>query len=124
MKNLALWNYVSEHYENLIKENFDYSLQLNLVRRLVDSQYADFLYPSTSHFCLIISSKENFSERLNFPSIAVQQLDEQRFEVTYSPKQIQMHNVSKRTLHHSEVWAYLESLILKLKLKSKEFENN
>ena len=122
MKNPVLWSYVFEHYEKLIKENFDYLLQLNLAKRLADSQYADFLHPSTSHFGLVISPKENHSESLNFPSIAVQQLDEQRFEVTYSPKQIQTHNISKRILHHSEVWSYLESLILKLKLNSEETE--
>ncbi len=124
MEKIVSWNIVIRHYEKSIEDGFDFSTQLELIKQIANSDYANHLHPSTSHFWLNLSIKEDYNERQNFPSIAVQQIDEKRFEIIYSPKQSQTHNISKRILCYSEVWSYLESLFIKLKFDSETFESD
>ncbi len=118
MQSETAWKYVIAHYEQLIFEGFDYQLQLNLIEKIVNSTYAESLFPNTSHFALIISRVENFNESLDFPSICIEYVGDEKFIINYSPKLKQTHNILKRMCNYQDVWSYLESLFLRQKIES------
>ncbi len=112
------WKDVLSHYEQLIVEKFDYLPQLEIVRKIVNSNYANSLFPTVSHDALIISRMEDFQESFNYPSICVRYIGKDEFIITYSPKLKQTHNISKLNCNFKNVWSYLETLFLRQKIET------
>jgi hypothetical protein len=112
------WNYALDYYEKLIEEGFDFAPQLKIVKKIVDSDYAESLFPTLSHFALCISRIEDFHKSLDYPSICLEYVGEENFFVTYSPEKKQTHNLSKNKVYLQNTWSYLESLFLKQKIET------
>jgi|SRR5215213_1125453 len=115
MENETRWNYVINHYEQLISESFDFVPQLNIVQKIVDSDYVESFFPTLSHNALNISRVEDFHESFDYPSICIQYIGKENFKISYSPNLKQTHNILKHTCHFHNVWSYLVSLFLRQK---------
>ncbi len=118
MKSESYWKIVISHYEQLVSKGFDYRFQLNIVEKIVNSSYAESLFPTTSHFALNISRIEDFHESFDFPSICIQYFGNETFKISYSPNLKQTHKILTRKCHYQGVWTYLESLFLRQKIET------
>ena len=106
------------HYEERIIDGFGFAYQLAIVRKIANSDYADSLFPNTSHDSLVISRIEDYENSLNYPTVCIQYFGEDNFEITYSPKLKQTHNIIKQKCNLKNVWSYLESLFLRQKIET------
>ncbi len=118
MENKIRWQQVIIHYEQLISEGFDFVPQLDIARKIVDSNYVESLFPTLSHDALNISRVKDFYLSFDHPSICIQYVGNKKFKVSYSPKLNQTHDLSKHTCCYENLWSYLESLFLRQKIES------
>ena len=96
--------------------------QLDLAKKIAESEYAEEFYVCTSVGVLCISGGSDFLSSLNYPSISIQYLGNQTFKVTYSGKPLDSNSLEKHKCHSSQVFSLLESLFLRLKLESEEIQ--
>lgn len=120
MENKSSWDYVINHYEELIGNGFDLAPQLNIVNKIVDSDYFDSLFPTLSHDAITISRIEGYFESIDYPSIGIQYLGQEKFKIIYLQNLNQTNNMSKSICHSKDVWSLLESLFLRLKVETKK----
>ena len=124
MENQTSWIYTINHYKDTIAEGFDLSLQLELAEKIANSEYASLIYPRLSHDTLCLTMISDYKESLKYPLICVQLIGKDQFKVKYFVNPTKTHNVSILNCSYSDVWTYLESLFLRLKLDSEKLEQS
>ncbi|HEY8559609.1 MAG TPA: hypothetical protein VIL74_04335 [Pyrinomonadaceae bacterium] len=117
-ENQKEWEYLIEFYEDWIKDGYDLTPMLNLVKWLSTSKFKDEIYPNQSHTALNISAVKGYHEQLKFPSISIN-YSGQMFHVAYSPNSNQTHNLEKLKCHQTQIFSLLESLFVRLEAETK-----
>lgn len=109
------WQIVSDSYEEWIEAGHDMKPQLDLVRQIAYSKYAEEFYPSTSMATLNISNFEHYADQIKNPSISVSYSRDQIFKITFSENPLHTHKIEKFECHQSQIFSLLESLFLRMK---------
>jgi len=102
----------------MAEPRYDLSPQLDLVKRIVVSEYADTLYPFTSHWALCISTAADVVGRENVPMICIEYRGNSSFRVEYWSRPGRSHDLQREECEASRVWPILESLFLRLKIEA------
>jgi hypothetical protein len=114
------WEFTVEYFKDLAGNDKVYSELQNLVNKLALSEYAEFIHPSVSVGNLSLSFNANYEFSNSYPTIFIKRSSEAELVIAYAKNAEKNTEFVKRKCNYIDAWNYLESLLLRMEIETKE----